>query len=143
MRYADLVTMYFERSVAIQNLWTLYVVVIGGLLAVASMRRRADVPAGILATVLYLVFAARNLGGLADATDQRLAVLDAIHRYAATGEEAAPVAVARSTVEPTLAPPSYAAGRNVHVGCDAFTVLTLWALQYRRWRSRDPMAAAD
>ena len=133
MRYGELLQMYFERSVALQNLWTVYLVVIGGLLAVAAMRRRPDVVAGGLATALYLVFAYRNLGGVADATAQRFAVLDAI-RHCAT--DAANDAEARRAIEPTLTPPSYAAGRNVHVGCDAATVVTLWALQWRRWRDR-------
>ena len=32
MRYADLISLYFERSSAIQSYWTVYVFAIGGLL---------------------------------------------------------------------------------------------------------------
>ena len=39
MTYAQLVQLYFERSTALQNYWTLYVVIIGGLLAFSSMRQ--------------------------------------------------------------------------------------------------------
>ncbi len=57
MSYAELVAAYFERSSALQSYWTLYVVVIGGLLAVAALRPERDVLAGLLATVLYCGFA--------------------------------------------------------------------------------------
>ena len=39
MHYAQLVELYFERSTALQNYWTLYVVIIGGLLAFSSLRQ--------------------------------------------------------------------------------------------------------
>ena len=130
MRYAELLTLYFERSQALLTLWTLYVVVIGGLLAVAALRRRPDAVGGALATALYVVFAAQNLGGIRDATAQRLAALSAIHACAAPDA----VGPARPAIEASLVPPSYAEGRAVHLGCDAGTVAALWALQWRRWR---------
>jgi hypothetical protein len=39
MTYHDLIQLYFERSNALQSYWTLYVVVIGGLLAFSSIRK--------------------------------------------------------------------------------------------------------
>ena len=40
MSTTDLVHLYFDRSNALQGYWTLYVVIIGGLLAFSSMRQR-------------------------------------------------------------------------------------------------------
>ena len=137
MTYADLVTLYFERSDALQNYWTLYVVLIGGMLAVASLRREPDGAAGVLATALYLAFAYKNLDAIHDVTLNRFATLDAIRQYdGPTPPAAGGPATFRRGLETTLRPPTYAAVRNFHVGCDAVTVATLWALQWRRHRSR-------
>jgi hypothetical protein len=135
MRYAELITLYFERSDAIRSLWTLCVIVLGGLLAVAVLRPRADPVAGVLATVLFVSFAYKNLGAIHDATLQRFAALEAIRLYApAPSPDEAIVPAVRRSIEPTLLPPPYEGVRTFHVACDAVAVGTLWALQYRRWR---------
>ena len=41
MKYNDLIQLYFERTTALQNYWTLYVVIVGGLLAFSSLRKAA------------------------------------------------------------------------------------------------------
>ena len=43
MKYDQLVQLYFDRSNALQWYWTLYVVVIGGLLAISNLRLRRDI----------------------------------------------------------------------------------------------------
>ena len=60
MTYSELVQMYFERSNALQWYWTLYVIVIGGLLAFASLRKQPDRLTTFVVTVLYLCFAYRT-----------------------------------------------------------------------------------
>ena len=140
MRYADLLTLYFERSNALQNYWTLYVVVIGGLLAVASLRRTPDVPAAVLATALYLAFAYKNLDAIHDVTLNRFATLAAIRQYDPSASEAAEVRGIRPAIEPTLRPPAYPGVRNFHVACDVGTVATLWALQWRRHKDFQSIA---
>ena len=40
MNYSELIQTYFERSVALQWYWTIYVLVIGGLLGFSSFRQR-------------------------------------------------------------------------------------------------------
>ncbi len=127
MNLPELIQLYFERSNALQSLWTLYVVVIGGLLAFSSLRQRPDLWTTVLVAGLFLIFAARNLGGIRDATVQRLAVRDAIQR----AEEAAPP---RQGITATLLPPTYEAGRNVHLVTDALVVLALAAIELRRRR---------
>jgi hypothetical protein len=69
MRYADLIALYFERSNALQSYWTVCVLVIGGLLAVAALRPRRDVLAGVLASILYCAFAYKNLSAMPPAYD--------------------------------------------------------------------------
>ena len=128
MNLPELTQLYFERSNALQSLWTLYVVIIGGLLAFSSLRQRPDVLTTVLVAGLFLIFAARNLGGIRDATFQRLAVREAIGR----AEAAAPSGQAGLTA--TLTPPTYAEGRNVHVVTDLLVVVTLGAIEFRRRR---------
>ena len=57
MKYNELVQLYFERSNALQGYWTLYVVIIGGLLAFSSLRKQPDHITGLLVTLLYAAFA--------------------------------------------------------------------------------------
>src|SRR5438046_427647 len=77
MKYSDLIQLYFDRSSALQWYWTIYVVVIGGLLAFSSLRQRKDAVTAILVTVLYGFFAYKNLGAIRDVTTERLAILSA------------------------------------------------------------------
>jgi hypothetical protein len=135
MRYADLITLYFERSNAIQNYWTLYVVVIGGLLAVASLRRERDLIAGVLATALFCGFAYKNLDAIHDVTLNRFATLAAIKQFDPSNvplPEQNEIRLAREQIEPTLLPPGFDGVRNFHIGCTLVTVATLWGLQWRR-----------
>src|SRR5437762_4582550 len=81
MRYNDLLQLYFQRSSALQWYWTIYVVVIGGLLAFSSLRQRPDFRTAILVTILYCFFAYKNLGAIADVTFERFAILDSIKSY--------------------------------------------------------------
>ena len=146
MRYAELVQLYFERSNALQWYWTLYVVVIGGLLAFSSLRKRPDVTTALLVSVLYVAFAYKNLGAIREVTAQRFAVLTAMTEAAATGSGATDgveVHRLRQLMEPTLAPTGDSGVRNFHVACDGLTVAALWAREWRRrkaWRAQPPAA---
>src|SRR5690242_5121055 len=115
MSYDQLIRLYFERSDALQWLWTLYVVVIGGLLAFSSLRQRPDLVTAVLVTVLYGCFAYKNLGGIHDVTMQRLAVLASIREYPQTGADTASTTQLRRALEPTLVAPSYEGVRNFHI----------------------------
>ena len=124
MHYSDLVQIYFERSNALQWLWTLYVVIIGGLLAFASLRKQRDFLTTLLITVLFSFFAYKNLGGIEDITNHRFAVLAAI-------KEAAPNE-SRRHLDPTLTPPAWPGVRNFHIASSLLTIATLWAMERRR-----------
>jgi hypothetical protein len=138
MRYADLVQLYFDRSNALQSYWTLYVVVIGGLLAFSSIRKDRNFLAAGLITVLYVCFAYKNLGAIGDATAQRFAILEAIKQFPtlpAGGPDTADadrVRMVRGLIEPTLTPPDFAGTRVFHVATDLLTVAALWTLVLTR-----------
>jgi len=127
MTYSELVSLYFERSNALQWYWTLYVVVIGGLLAFASVRQRPDLVTTVLVSVLYGLFAWKNLGAIGDVTAQRLVILEAIRHQPATG--------VLPGLEPTLIAPTYESVRNFHLLSDVLTVAALWAMEIRRRRA--------
>ena len=133
MNYNDLLQHYFERSNALQNYWTLYVVVIGGLLAFSSIRKLGDIFTTLLVSILFSFFAYKNLDAIHDVTVQRFAVLDAIKGISINAE----AATVRGTIEPTLTPPAYEGVRNFHVTSDVLTVLALWSMERRRRRRQD------
>ena len=78
MTFSELLQIYFERSNALQSYWTVYVVVIGGLLAFSSLRKEPDHVTTLLITVLFTFFAYKNLGAIQDVSVQRFAVLEAM-----------------------------------------------------------------
>ena len=129
MSDSELIQLYFERSNALQSLWTLYVVILGGLLAFSSLRKLPDRITTTLVSVLFAFFAFQNLGGLRDANTQRLAVLEAIKRTPSPGAQNA-----QDIITPTLMPVSNTNIRNVHFASDILALMALWAMELRRRR---------
>ncbi|HVU63519.1 MAG TPA: hypothetical protein VHC70_06060 [Phycisphaerales bacterium] len=139
MTYSELIQMYFERSNALQWYWTLYVVVIGGLLAFASIRKQPDRITTALVTVLYCFFAYKNLDAIHDVTLQRFAILDLIKQIPTSGA----ANIAAKAIDPTLNPPTFESVRTFHIASDALTVLALWAMELRRRRASSGGGAAS
>jgi len=137
MNYGNLVRLYFERSNSLQWYWTLYVVIIGGLLAFSSLRKRPDLITAVLVSVLYVCFAYKNAGAILEVTEQRSAVLETMKQSFPTGPDAPISGALKQSIEPTLRPTGYGGVRNFHIACDVLTVLTLWAMELRRWRAKD------
>ena len=134
MRYAELVQLYFDRSNALQWYWTLYVVIIGGLLAFSSLRHRPDVLTAVLVTVLYCCFAYKNLGAIHDASEQRRAILSGIQSCVPSASEAQELSAFRGQIEPTLSGPASTPYRAFHVMTDLLTLAAVWAMEWRRRR---------
>ena len=130
MTYHDLLQHYFERSNALQNYWTLYVIVIGGLLAFSSIRKQGDRITTLLVSILFAFFAFKNLDAIHDVTVQRFAVLESIKQLPAT---------ARDAISATLTPPEFGGVRTFHITSDVLTILALWSMERRR---RQSVAAA-
>ena len=131
MRYSELIQLYFERSNALQGYWTLYVVIIGGLLAFSSLRKQRDPITTALVTVLFTFFAYKNLDAIHDVTLQRFATLDAIKQASSSASDV-PDAKVRAVLEPTLNQPAYDGVRTFHVASDLLTIITLWAMERLR-----------
>lgn len=131
MRYSELIQLYFERSNALQAYWTLYVVIIGGLLAFSSLRKQRDLFTTALVTVLFAFFAYKNLDAIHDVTLQRFATLDAIKQASSAGSDT-PDTKVREALESTLKPPAYDGVRTFHVTSDLLTIVTFWAMERRR-----------
>src|SRR5437660_10524832 len=102
MNYSELVQAYFERSVALQWYWTLYVIVIGGVLAFSTFRQRPELVTTVLVTILYACFAYKNLGAIEATAEERQALLSAVRDYPDTGSNAADIKRVRDKIEPKL-----------------------------------------
>lgn len=130
MKYDELIQLYFERSNALQAYWTLYVVIVGGMLAFSSMRKLPATVTTLIVTLLFGLFAYENMDAIMTVTKQRHATLAAIKQSdSAASAEVKPV---RDLLEPTLTPASESAVQRTHLVSDVLTILGLWALELRR-----------
>src|SRR5713226_9948004 len=129
MKYSELIQLYFERSNALQAYWTLYVVVIGGLLAVSSLNKQPSLLTTFLVTVLYCVFAYKNLDAIRDTTLQRRATLQLIKQSGSGVPEEANINQVRAVLEPTLLPARDTSVLSTHIISDALTVAAFWAME--------------
>jgi len=144
MNYSELIQLYFERSTALQWYWTIYVIVIGGILGFSTFRQRPETATAVLVTVLFACFAYKNLGSLEATLTQLQAVRAAIKDYPTTGPNAEDVKRVRAVLEPELAPSESAGVWHFHLACDLLTVAAVWAKELRRRHpaERSPVPAA-
>jgi hypothetical protein len=127
------VQLYFDRLVALQWYWTIYVLVIGGVLAFSNFRQRPELLTTILVTVLYACFAYKNLGAIEATLAERNALVTAIKGFPPSPEAVDDKRV-RDLLEPTLLPQEFDGVRNFHVACDLMTIVVLWVKESRRRR---------
>jgi hypothetical protein len=142
MSYSELIHTYFERSVALQWYWTIYIIVIGGVLGFSTFRQRPELVTTALVTILYACFAYKNWGAIEATAEEREAILSAIKEYPDSAKEypvpgvsAADVKRLRGKLEPKLTEYDIAGARYFHIACDLLTVAFLWA---KEWRRRKP-----
>ena len=141
MNYNDLIQLYFERSTAMQAYWNLYVLIVGGLLAFSSLRKQPAAITTLIVSVLFALFAYKNLDAMYDTTQQRFATIEAIKQFDASGTNAASLKQARDLLEPTLSPATYGSVRATHVTSDILTIAALWAMEFRRRRLKSTTPA--
>ncbi len=141
MSYSDLIQAYFERSTALQWYWTVYVLVIGGVLGFSTFRQRPEIVTTILVTILYACFAYKNDGAIEATAEEREAILLALKEYPASGPNAADINRVRARLEPKMSPYDIAGARYFHVACDLLTIAFLWAKEWRRRAPEVPGAA--
>jgi len=135
MNYNELIQLYFERSTAMQSYWNLYVIIVGGLLAFSSLRKQPAAITTLIVSILFALFAYKNLDAMHDTTVQRFAVMEAIKQYDPTTAVAVSKQV-RDLLEPTLTPATYGSVKATHIVSDILTIAALWAMELRRRRSR-------
>lgn len=126
MKYNELIQLYFERSNALQSYWTLYVVIVGGLLAFSSLRKQPAALTTLVVSILFGLFAYENLDAIRQTSVQRFATLDVLKQ---TEPESKQV---RETLEPTLTPASIGSIKTTHLTSDLLTLAALWAMEFRR-----------
>ena len=129
MNYSELIQLYFERSNALQAYWTLYVVIVGGLLAFSSLRQQPAALTTLIVSILFALFAYENLNAIQATAAHRMATLAAIKASEATAGD---VSRLRQELEPTLQPASHAATARTHLISDSLTIAALWAMELRR-----------
>jgi hypothetical protein len=142
MNYHDLIQTYFERSTALQWYWTIYVLVIGGVIGFSMFRQRPELVTTLLVSVLYGCFAYKNLGAIEDTAQEREAILSAVKDYPADGSSAPDIKRVRDRLEPQLPPYGITGARHFHLACDVLTVLFLWVKEWRRRNSEATPASA-
>jgi hypothetical protein len=139
MTYNELIQLYFERSNALQAYWTLYVVIVGGLLAFSSIRRLPAPLTTLIVSLLFAVFTYENLDAIVTVTVQRHATLALIKQ--ADPAAAAGIAPLRQQLEPTLTPASESSSRRTHLIGDVLAILAIWAMELGRRRRTGPRGA--
>ena len=131
MKYNDLIQLYFERTTALQSYWTLYVVIVGGMLAFASLRKQPAALTTLIVSILFGLFAYENLDAIKATAVQRHATLAAI-KQSDTGSTAPEIKPVRDLLEPTLTPASISSTQTTHLIGDILAVIGLWVMEMRR-----------
>lgn len=131
MDFKDLVTLYFERTNAMQTLWTIYITIVLGMLGfLGTARLRANRRLIlILLTVAFLGFATVNLGALKSVTKQRQVAANLIRDDKFDDK---PDSVVVAKISGTLDPPAVTGLIAFHVTADVATLVAMWALAYYR-----------
>jgi hypothetical protein len=131
MKYTDLIQLYFERTTALQSYWTLYVVIVGGLLAFSSLRKQPAALTTLIVSILFGLFAYENLDAIKATATQRHATLAAI-KQSDSGSTASEIKPVRDLLEPTLNPASVSSTQMTHLISDILTIVGLWVMELRR-----------
>src|SRR5262249_11739136 len=136
MNYSELVQAYFERTTALQWYWTVYILVIGGVIGFSTFRQQKELATTMLVTALYGCFAYKNLDAIESTTVERNAILATLKGHPASAD----VTPVRERLEPTLTGPEYTSYTWFHIACDLMTVAVVWVKEWHR-RNRQPGGA--
>ena len=138
MSYHDVVQAYFERSNALTGFWTVYIMVIGGVLGFSTFRQRPETATVVLVTILYACFAYKNLGAIEVTLLERQAFLSAIKEYPVSMNNPGQIELVRKHLEPILPLSEPEGVRYFHVACDLLTLAAVWAKEWRRRKTVEP-----
>jgi hypothetical protein len=134
--YNELLQAFFERSNALEALWTIYVTVVGALLGFCATRQKLGLWIMSVITVAFCLFAAGNLSGLRDVTLERVALHAALVNYEPPPEakQSNNMMELQKLVTPTLHPTPFEGGPGIlsyHLTLDVLTIAALWIIAYR------------
>ena len=141
MKYTELIQLYFERTTALQNYWTLYVVIVGGLLAFSSLRKQSAAVTTLVVTILFGLFAYENLDAIKATSVQRHAALAAI-KQSDPGSTVPDIKPVRELLEPTMNPAPVSSSQMTHLISDVLVIVGLWTMELRRRKSAEVISAA-
>jgi len=131
MEPKDLVSFYFERTNAMQVLWSFGLTVILGLLAffgsIKPSPRTTRVAAILSLTFVGLAYV--NLTGLLSVTRQRIAAAELIR---SSHSDTSPGQAAITAIAQTLDPPTTVGVISLHIFADIFTLAAVWTLALRK-----------
>jgi hypothetical protein len=131
MELKDLLSLYFERTNAMQTFWTFYVTIILGLLAFFGSTKLPRKPYGItfILSLAFCMFAFVNLQALRGVTRQRNVTKDLI---VASHLEHTPDGFVAMRIRPTLDPPTESGVIAVHISGDILTIGAMWFLAFKK-----------
>jgi hypothetical protein len=125
MEFKDMVTLYFERSNALQTYWAFYTSMVLALLAFfGSMKpTRQKLLIGIVLSISFASFAVVNLDALKAATKARIACRDMI--FSGTLDKS-PSHDVQEHIRQMITPWPFAGVALMHVAGDLFTLGAIW-----------------
>jgi hypothetical protein len=135
VNYSQLIEAYFERSTALQWYWTIYIIVIGGVLGFSILRQRPELATTILVTGLYACFAYKNVGAIEATAAERQGILSAIRAYPDVGPGDKDIKTVRQALEPVMPDYDVAGARYFHLACDLLTIAAVWVKEWHRRRA--------
>ena len=126
MDFNELLSLYFERSNALQTYWNVQITVGLGLLAFFASLKRVSHPYRFwcLFSLIYAAIATSNLLALIDVTRTRLAVWASINARVLADQDAS----LRTSLNKSLTTPSVGTVIAVHLLGDAVVLTGLWFL---------------
>jgi H+/gluconate symporter-like permease len=131
MAFKDLVSLYFERSNAMQTFWGFYITIVLGLLAffgTAKPSPKKILLAGIL-SLGFIGFAVVNQDALHDVTHARVVTQRLIAEY----QDTDPVKQAAiDQIKTTITPPTESGVRVFHICADIGVLIAIWSLTLYR-----------
>ena len=127
MDFKDVVTLYFERSNALQTYWSFYTTMGGALLAYfGGMKPSANkYLIAVVLSISFVSFAAVNLDALRAVTKARVICRDLIY----SGKLAnSPSPEAQEQIQKLITPWPFAYVAAMHISGDLFTLGGIWFL---------------
>lgn len=134
MEFKDLLSLYFERSNAMQTYWNFYITIILALMAffgTVKITPRIKYVIGIL-LLAFIAFASVNLSALREVNQQRIDARTIIEQGMFKRDNAAPDQAVAEQLLKDMNPPSIAGVTAMHITGDVLTVIAILVLVLKR-----------